>query len=96
MSRARDLSRLGNAGFGINGTNLGIGTTAATSALTVRGDSFITGIVTAGLFASLFMLIIVSVSDYVLAAAWSPIDYQTFHKVFGLLLLLDCFFSYVL
>ena len=41
-------------------------------------------VVTAGLFASLFMLIIVSVSDYVLAAAWSPIDYQTFHKVFGL------------
>lgn len=50
MSRARDLSRLGNAGFGINGTNLGIGTTAATSALTVRGDSFVTGVVTAGSF----------------------------------------------
>jgi len=50
MTRARDLSRLGNAGFGVNGTNLGIGTTAATSALTVRGDSFVTGVVTAGLF----------------------------------------------
>lgn len=50
MTRARDLSRLGNAGFGVNGTNLGIGTTAATSALTVRGDSFVTGVVTAGSF----------------------------------------------
>jgi hypothetical protein len=50
MTRARDLSRLGNAEFGVNGKNLGIGTTAATSALTVRGDSFVTGVVTAGSF----------------------------------------------
>ena len=50
MTRARDLSRLGNAGFGVNGTNLGIGTTAATSALTVNGDSYVTGVVTATTF----------------------------------------------
>jgi len=50
MTRARDLSRLGNAGFGVNGTNLGIGTTAATSALTVNGDSYVTGVVTANAF----------------------------------------------
>jgi hypothetical protein len=41
-------------------------------------------VVTAGLFASLFMLIIVSISDYVSAASWSPVNKNEFHKVFGL------------
>ena len=39
---------------------------------------------TAGLFASIFMLIIVTISDLSQAAPWSPIDNQTFSKVFGL------------
>jgi len=41
-------------------------------------------VVTAGLFASLFMLVIVSISDYVSAASWSPVNKNEFHKVFGL------------
>ena len=41
-------------------------------------------VVTAGLFASLFMLVIVSISDYVSAAQWSPVSKNEFHKVFGL------------
>ena len=41
-------------------------------------------VVTAGLFASLFMLIIITVSDVSTATSWSPVDDATFHKVFGL------------
>ena len=41
-------------------------------------------VVTAGLFASIFMLIIITISDLSQAAPWSPVDNQTFSKVFGL------------
>ena len=41
-------------------------------------------VVIAGLFASLFMLLVVSVSDYMTATSWSPVDGDTFNKVFGL------------
>ena len=41
-------------------------------------------VVTAGLIASLFMLLIVTAADFVNAASWSPIDNATFHAVFGL------------
>lgn len=40
-------------------------------------------VVTAGIFASLFSLIIVSLSEYVPATDWSPISNETFALVFG-------------
>ena len=41
-------------------------------------------VVIAGLFASLFMLLIISIADFVSAASWSPVNDVTFSKVFGL------------
>jgi len=41
-------------------------------------------VVTAGLIASLFMLVVITTADYVSAASWSPVDDITFNKVFGL------------
>ena len=41
-------------------------------------------VVTSGLIASIFMLVVVTGSDIISAASWSPIDDITFHKVFGL------------
>jgi len=41
-------------------------------------------VVTAGLIASLFMLIVVTTADYVSATSWSPVDDATFNNVFGL------------
>lgn len=41
-------------------------------------------VVTAGIFASLFSLIIILVSDGAPATSWSPINNEIFHKVFGL------------
>ena len=41
-------------------------------------------VVITGIFASIFSLIIVMVSDGVPATEWSPINNETFHKVFGL------------
>tara|TARA_Y100001968_G_scaffold122919_1_gene111850 strand:- start:429 stop:1130 length:702 start_codon:yes stop_codon:yes gene_type:complete len=41
-------------------------------------------VVVSGLAASLFMLFIVTISDMVPMAPWSPVDSTTFHKVFGL------------
>ena len=41
-------------------------------------------VVTSGLIASLFMLCIVTISDQISAAPWSPVDNMTFHSVFGL------------
>ena len=41
-------------------------------------------VVTSGLIASLFMLIVITVSDISTATPWSPVDDQTFSKVFGL------------
>ena len=41
-------------------------------------------VVTAGLIASLFMLVVVTAADYSSATSWSPVDDATFNKVFGL------------
>ena len=41
-------------------------------------------VVTSGLIASLFMLLVVTCADMVPMASWSPVDSDTFHKVFGL------------
>ena len=41
-------------------------------------------VVTSGLVASIFMLIVVSLADIIPMASWSPVDSDTFHKVFGL------------
>jgi len=41
-------------------------------------------VVTAGLIASLFMLIVVSAADYVSATSWSPVSNEIFSQVFGL------------
>ena len=41
-------------------------------------------VVLSGLIASIFMLIVVTVSGKVLATSWSPVDNNTFNQVFGL------------
>ena len=41
-------------------------------------------VVTSGLIASIFMLLIVTVSDVIPTASWSPVDSNMFHSVFGL------------
>ena len=41
-------------------------------------------VVTAGLIASIFMLLVVTISDFMPAAPWSPVNGDTFHQVFGL------------
>ena len=41
-------------------------------------------VVTSGLVASLFMVLVVIVSDATTAADWSPVSGEQFHKVFGL------------
>ncbi len=41
-------------------------------------------VVLSGLAASIFMVLVVSISDFVIATPWSPIDSSTFHSVFGL------------
>ena len=41
-------------------------------------------VVTAGLIASLFMLLVVTFADYVTAANWSPVSNEIFSQVFGL------------
>ena len=41
-------------------------------------------VVTSGLFASIFMLVVVTCADLIPMAPWSPVDSDTFHKVFGL------------
>jgi len=50
----------------------------------IYGQKKASQVVTAGLFASLFMLIVISISDVLPAAAWSPVNDITFNKVFGL------------
>ena len=50
----------------------------------VYGQKRANKVVTAGLFASIFMLIIVTVSDVMQAASWSPVSSETFSSVFGL------------
>jgi hypothetical protein len=41
-------------------------------------------VVTSGLVASIFMLIVVTLADIIPVAPWSPVDGDIFHKVFGL------------
>lgn len=41
-------------------------------------------VVTSGLVASIFMLIVVTLADIMPVAPWSPVDGDIFHKVFGL------------
>ena len=41
-------------------------------------------VVTAGLVASLFMLLVVTIADFVPATVWSPVSSDTFSQVFGL------------
>ena len=50
----------------------------------IYGKTKANQVVTSGLIASLFMLLIVTISDTVPMASWSPVDSITFHKVFGL------------
>ena len=50
----------------------------------VYGQKRANKVVTSGLFASLFMLVVVTISDMVQATVWSPVDNQTFSRVFGL------------
>jgi len=50
----------------------------------IYGQKKANKVVTTGLISSLFMLLIVTVSDYVTATAWSPVDGDTFTQVFGL------------
>ncbi|HSP40179.1 MAG TPA: queuosine precursor transporter [Gillisia sp.] len=49
----------------------------------IYGKRKANAVVTAGIFASLFSLIIIYTADYVPATAWSPIDDPLFTKVFG-------------
>jgi uncharacterized integral membrane protein (TIGR00697 family) len=50
----------------------------------IYGKSRATRVVTAGLFASVFVSGLILVADAVTAASWSPVDDATFHRVFGL------------
>ncbi len=50
----------------------------------IYGQKKASKVVTTGLISSFFMLLIVTVSDYVTATAWSPVDGDTFNQVFGL------------
>ena len=50
----------------------------------VYGQKKANQVVTAGLIASIFMLLIVTISDFMPAAIWSPVSSETFHNVFGL------------
>ena len=50
----------------------------------VYGQKKANEVVTSGLFASIFMLLVVTVADLIPMADWSPVDGDTFNKVFGL------------
>ena len=50
----------------------------------IYGQNKANQVVTAGLFASVFMLLVVTVADFIPMAPWSPVDSVTFSKVFGL------------
>ena len=50
----------------------------------IYGQNKANRVVTAGLFASVFMLLVVTVADFIPMAPWSPVDSITFSKVFGL------------
>ena len=50
----------------------------------IYGKTKANQVVTSGLVASIFMLLIVTISDMIPMAPWSPVDSTTFNKVFGL------------
>ena len=50
----------------------------------IYGQNKANQVVTAGLFASVFMLLVITVADFITMAPWSPVDSITFSKVFGL------------
>ena len=50
----------------------------------IYGQNKANQVVTAGLFASVFMLLVVTIADFIPMAPWSPVDSITFSKVFGL------------
>ena len=50
----------------------------------IYGKTRANQVVTSGLVASIFMLLIVTISDMIPMAPWSPVDSATFNKVFGL------------
>ena len=50
----------------------------------IYGKNKANQVVTAGLIASLFMLIVITVADSVTATAWSPVSDDIFSMVFGL------------
>jgi uncharacterized integral membrane protein (TIGR00697 family) len=50
----------------------------------IYGKKLANQVVTAGIFASIFSLMIIMVSDAAPATEWSPIGNEIFHKVFGL------------
>lgn len=50
----------------------------------IYGQNKANQVVTAGLFASVFMLLVITVADFIPMAPWSPVDSITFSKVFGL------------
>ena len=50
----------------------------------VYGENKANQVVTSGLFASLFMLIVITIADLIPMAPWSPVDSATFNQVFGL------------
>jgi len=50
----------------------------------IYGKTKANQVVMSGLFASIFMLLIVTVSDFLPATVWSPVNNATFNQVFGL------------
>ena len=50
----------------------------------IYGQKRANQVVLSGLIASIFMLLIVTIADFVQAAAWSPINNEIFSQVFGL------------
>ena len=50
----------------------------------IYGKEKANNVVTSGLLASIFMLLIVTLSDHIATASWSPVNSETFHLVFGL------------
>lgn len=50
----------------------------------IYGQKRANQVVLSGLIASIFMLLIVTIADFVQAAAWSPVNNEIFSQVFGL------------
>lgn len=50
----------------------------------IYGQVRATRVVVGGLFASVFVVLLLLVADWMPATSWSPVDSDTFHRVFGL------------